>query len=280
MLLGLALSLFSCSQEDSSIVDSNKEKEVRTIDTAIGYESPYTYSTIHGQHTNGPFSYTLINSTDLYIEIVPFFSYGSFDEELNNSIYWPQTVRYKIMDLASSYYSPNLTANGYKYGNFVEAHPITLPPFFTRTINTSGPPVPFQTPEWPDTNNPNSFDFSGISNIVERGFLGKMGKLYFIKFIVSNSNGTTIADSTVKMNFPHNIHSEINPLPADWGEIGINDSYFNEQLIYNKITREICITITDESDFKDTYEFKHGNNKYEVGIKTTATEVNIYLKQI
>ncbi|MDR0223952.1 MAG: hypothetical protein LBI32_02710 [Myroides odoratus] len=284
LLLGAALSLFSCSQEDQVKQNSEMNKEISTIDAYIGYASPYEYSPIHGQWSpsiSGPISYIMSNNTNLNIKMRPFFSYGSFDENLNNPEYWPQAGgNYNLIDPSSSYYSPNLTANGYKYGNFVEAEPIYLTPSNRLRVMQVYGPVPFQSPEWPDINDTNLFNFnySGSPvNFTERGFLGKSGKLYFMKFSIEEANGTGIEESIVKLNFPHNIHSDMGALPPNWETVGINDNQFGEEMLYNKLTREICITITDKSVYKDTYTFKYNGQMYEVGIRTTASTVEMYL---
>lgn len=283
LLFGLALILFSCSQDEKDIQSTSLE--TKTIDPGIGYSSPY-YADASGYMDmgvlpNGYINYKLINATDLYFTFTPYFGYGGFDFDPNiTDILWPNSPsngnNLKIFDPSNIYYSPNLITNGKKFGNFIPAEAITLNPNQQKTY-TSYSAVPFQVPGYPNTNAFN-FNYTGSTvRNVERDIIGKMGKLFFIKFDVKNKT-TPISSSTVKMNFPHNLLQ--NGLPTPWVNVGYIDSYFGERLVYHKESREICITIEPKSQYKDTHHFSHNGRNYEVGIQTNATDVIVYLKQI
>lgn len=261
--LGFALVLFSCSQEDNSTIRSIDKKDTRTIDTNIGYESPYDY------YNQFNISYIIKNSTNLKFQVLPHFGLGFFDGK--------DDLTFFNWDLTNPDNEPNMDAyrlisNGKEYGNYITPlNYISLNGF--QTVSDSAGMVPCVGAPYSML-----FDITGHTTLLEYSMTHKFGKLYFIKFQIENGK-ETIAGSIVKTNFPHNIHSNIY-LPSGWEKIGTDDSYFDEQLIYNKATKEICLTITDDSDFKDTYRFNYQGNTYEVGIRTNQTEVEIYLEQV
>ncbi|MDM1045162.1 hypothetical protein HX004_09680 [Myroides sp. 1354] len=283
LLFGLAFLLFSCSQDDKEI--QSTPLETQTIDPSIGYNSPYYADSSGymdmGVTPNGYINYKLINSTNLFFTFTPYFGYGTFDFDPNiPEILWPNSPsnssNIKIFDPSSIYYSPNLITNGKKFGNFIPAEAITLNPNQQQTFIAYNA-VPLQYPGMPTINGFN-FNYTGSTvRSAERDIVGKMGKLFFIKFDVKNKT-IPVANSTVKMNFPHNLLQ--NGLPNNWANVGYVDSFFGERLVYNKNSREICITIEPNSQYTDTHRFTYQGRNYEVGILTNSTDVVIYLKQV
>lgn len=274
LLFGIVMSLFSCSTDNQTVLDDEVNKESKTIDPAIGYYSPYEYSPVHGLHIGAGFTYRMINNTDLNFEFTPFLGLGSYDGDPFSNTYWHPS--YGIGDPSSSYYTPNLSANGVKYGNFLPAEPIHLPPFRNRSINTVNHyPVPIDLP-----GGTNGFvcDYPGSAYVYEDGyFLQKSGKLFFIEFKVRDQTNRIIANSKVRMNFPYNLDVTTT---TDWFNVGIVDSYFGEELVYNKFTREICLVIKSSSPVKDIYRFTYQNRRFQVGMRSTANNIDIYLREI
>lgn len=277
LLLGAALSLFSCSQEDQTALNNETEKDITTIDNVTGYRSPYEYSSIHGLHIGAAFDYRMVNNSSFIFEITPFFGLGSYDGEVDNDIYWePAGGSYGIGDPSSAYYAPNLTANGNKYGNFLPAEVTVLNAFRSRTIHApSDYPVPVNNPAYSFY----GFEFNFPGSVFQPNdayFLQKSGKLFFIKFRVAlAANNATIAESIVKLNFPD---YRSNDFGANWETIGREDSVFREKLIFNKHSKELCIIIDDSSQYKDFYRFTYQNVNYRVGIRSTPTLIEMYLE--
>ncbi|WP_158961470.1 hypothetical protein [Myroides fluvii] len=267
LFLSLAFTIFSCSKEDKLVVDPQSNKEVETIDANIGYESPFDYDA-NGQYNGNQITYIFENDTYFDFRITPYFSYGSYDEAPYSEVFWENTTGHYNL-FTGQYYSPNLTANGYKYGNFVAATDVLLSSYARTNTGIGYLVVPFM------------FNYFGsVVNNVERDFLWKSGKLYFIEFDIFDSKRKEFLakKEKVKLNFYHWFDPQ--SIPSGWKELPYKDSVFDEVMLYNLNTREICLTISDSSPSKDTYQFEKDGITYEVGIKTTSNEVKIYLKEI
>lgn len=276
LLLGLALSLFSCSQEDQ-VSSSTTDKEVSTIDNATGYRSPYEYSSVHGLSISGAFDYNMVNNTRFVFEIVPYFGLGSYDGDPVSDVYWQQAGgAYGIGDPTSSYYAPNLTANGQKYGNFLPADRSILKAYQSKVIHAPlYYPVPVDNPAYSFA----GFNFNFPGSVFQPNdayFLQKSGKLFFMKFrVVDSSTNTTVAESMVKLSMPD---YRSNNFAANWETIGREDSVFRDKLIFNRHSRELSIVIDDTSQYTDRFRFTYQNANYEVGLRSTSSNVLMYLR--
>ncbi len=263
LALGLALFLFSCSQEDNSTISSVDDTDTKTVDTNIGYESPYD------QYYSSNIVYKVVNSTNLTFRFVPYFGLAYYDGK-NDYVYFGWDFANPTNDpLESATY---LGANGNEYGNYVwTLNQINSQPFTTLIDSVGNVPCL-------DAPYPMLFNITGHTSLHEYSFIHKNGKLYFILFEVSD--GKEMVESTkVKTNFPAGIKSS-GDLPSPWESLGINDAYFGDELIYNTKTNEICLTIDKDYGAQDKHRFMHQGNEYEVGIRTNQTEVEIYLEQV
>ncbi|WP_060872633.1 hypothetical protein [Myroides odoratus] len=266
LILGLAFALFSCSKEDNLVGSTQLNKEIETIDANIGYESPFDYDA-NGQYKGNLITYFFDNDTYFDFKITPYVSYGSYDEDPYGEVFWPNFGNYNLF--SGRYYSPNLTANGYKYGNFVAATDVLLSSYASMNTGIGSIVVPL------------TFNYFGsVVNTTERDFLWKAGKLYFIEFDIFDGKGKEFLakGQKVKLNFYHGFDPQ--DIPLGWKKLPYHDSVFDEVMLYNMNTREICLTISDTSPFKDTYQFEKNGITYEVGIKTTSNEVRVYLKEV
>lgn len=282
-LLGLALLLFSCSQEDSLNVDSQKEIDIKTVDGVIGYKSPYIHD-LFGPHVtdleHDTIEYTMENTTNLEFKFVPFFGFA-FQDGVEDLMSWG------YYDLAmGQFYSPNLIANGNEYGNYLPGNwenPITL---INESLSfTSFTKVPYEDVDMEGftfVKDANGLSISGG----ERIMILTEGKLFYIKFEISdpnaldaNNNPTQIVDSYVKNDFPMVSSASIYSNTYPWITM-YEDSFFNEKMVYNQITKEICVPITEKSQYTNTKDFVYLGKRYQVGIKTDTYGHKIYLKEI
>lgn len=263
ILLSFALALFSCSKEDTSTIRSTDENDTRTIDSNIGYESPYDY------YNQFNIDYKIINSTNLTFNLKPYFGLAYYDGNIDYIYYQWEFDNPSNDPLSDASY---LGAYGNEYGNYVSpSNLITLPPF--QTLSDGAGAVPCL-----DAPYTMLFDITDHTSLYEYSFIHKMGKLYFIEFAVLD--GITMIESTkVKTNFPADIKST-GYLPDPWESLGVNDSYFGDELIYNTKTKEICLTIDKNYGAQDKHRFIYQGNEYEVGIRTNQTVVEIYLEQV
>ncbi|MGS4347041.1 hypothetical protein ACKUSY_15925 [Myroides odoratus] len=275
LVLGFAFLLWSCSTEETTSMDSSAEKSERTIDTSIGYKSPYN-GTISNHLQNGTINYTFRNETDLDLMISPYFSLGFFDGTTTGPMY--QT----FLNLASgSWYSPHLYVNGKKYGNYVAAN--YQQPFFfdTKTFTISSKQVvPIQT----SATVVNGFIFDqgnpdGVATTSgEETLLHNFGKLFYAKIEILDY-GSIIYDTYAKADFPLVSSSSIYSNTGDWRTL-YADSFFNEMMVYNTITDEICIPNTENSIYTSTSYFSYNGKNYQTGISSDEDGVEIYLIEI
>ncbi len=285
LLLGLALTLFSCSNEDQATSGLDANKEVQTIDPYTGYASPYDYSP--GGAQSADFSYVFTNRTSYRLSFEAYFGLGAYDG-VSNSEFWglnlfdEEIIIYDEFGepkdtIPNIYYSPNLTLNGSQYGNYIKAERMELLPRSVSEYQGMGFAVPFYDP-MSSTSNPGfTFNYPGsIYRNMERDIISKSGKLFFIVFKVYDGNNT-IASSVVRMKAPRDENFVVSDSLNNWKLVG-KDSFFNERMFYHKDSREIVIPITSKSTYEDLYRFRDsGGVSYEVGIRTTNNRVEIYL---
>ena len=285
-ILGFALLLFSCAQEDTESLNSAESKEVSTVDPLIGYKSPYNDKG-STRLQKDMIEYLFNNETNLTFKIKPFFGLAFFDFENDNDGTGEFTYRgfQSMADPTGLSYAPHLIANGKQYGNFIPSHylnPITL----VNTTKSIISVAPFHIPV------PTSmfylesevFDFSqgnpdGVATTRgELTNLSMFGKLYYAEVEVYK-NGALIFETYLKADFPLVNSSSIYSNTGNWRTL-YNDSFFGEKMVYNIRTGEICIPNTEESMYTSTEIFDYGSKRYKMGIANTASKVEVYLKEI
>jgi hypothetical protein len=285
-ILGFALLLFSCAQEDTESLNSAESKEVSTIDPLIGFTSPYNDKGYSGLETD-MIEYLFNNETNFTFKIKPFFGLAFYDADNDNDGTGRFTYRgfESMADPTSLSYAPHLIANGKQYGNFMPSHylnPITL----VNTTKSIISAAPFYIPV------PTSmfylesevFDFSqgnpdGVATTHgELSKLSMFGKLYYAEVEVYK-NGALIFETYLKADFPLVNSSSIYSNTGNWRTL-YNDSFFGEKMVYNIHTTEICIPNTEESMYTSTEIFDYGAKTYKVGIASTTSKVEVYLKKV
>lgn len=284
-ILGFALLLFSCAQADTESLNSAESKEVSTVDPLIGYKSPYNDKG-STRLQKDMIEYLFNNETNFTFKIKPFFGLAFYDFENDNDGTGEFTYRgfESMADPTSLSYSPHLLANGKQYGNFMQSdylNPITL----VKTTKSFISAAPFYNPV-PILNffEPEGFDFSqgnpdGVATTFgELTNLSMFGKLYYAEVEVYK-NGALIFETYLKADFPLVNSSSIYSNTGNWRTL-YNDSFFGEKMVYNIRTGEICIPNTEESMYTSTEIFDYGAKTYKVGIASTTSKVEVYLKKV
>ncbi|MBB1139346.1 hypothetical protein [Myroides sp. WP-1] len=235
LLVGFALVLFSCSKEDGFVGNYQSEKEGKTVDNTIVYNSPYNHNT--GYLEEDSITYMFSNTTDLNIKIVPYFGYA-------------YNINYG--------YNP--------FGLFVPASGIDVNPFdvvsHTSSVSVYHPGV--------SSLGPHIFYFANtpyFGGLVDTSEIAKRGKLYFIE--VYTGNGLM---GQVKIPIQHDFDST-SGLSYPWATMGMNDSFFGHELIYNKESREICSTIRSTDSVKDYLKFVDGGRNYMVSAYMNTSSI-------
>ncbi|WP_353101413.1 hypothetical protein [Myroides odoratus] len=278
-ILGFALLLFSCSQEDPAPLNSSESKDVSTIDSLIGYTSPYyEYDRSVSRLQTGSIKYVFKNKTNLTFVVRPYFGLAYFD-------FLDSNERFRGFVIATpgvGLYSPHLVANGKKFGNFIPSHylsGITLINSSKSIISESNQvTVPTPSFSFGDT----FFDFSqgnpdGVATTSgEEVLVPRFGKLFFAEVEVYES-GYLIHKTYLKADFPVVNSSAIYSNTGDWVTL-YNDSFFNEKMVYNIKSKEICIPNTELSTYLSKETFEYGGKTYKLGIASTTSKVEVYLK--
>lgn len=275
LVLGFALLLLSCSTEETSSIDSSTMNSERTIDTGIGYKSPYN-GTTSNRTQNGMINYTFKNETDLDLVVRPYFSLGFYDGTSTGTIYQ------SFFDLASIFwYSPHLIANGNKYGNYIVSN-YTQPFFIGKgtLAMRSNQVVPIQS----SSSSKNGFSFDqgnpdGIETTpAEEVLMHNFGKLFYAQIEILDF-GSSIHDSYVKADFPTVSSSSIYSNTGNWRTL-YADNFFGEKMVYNTVTKEICIPNTENSIYTSKSNFSYNGKNYQTGIRSDEDKVEIYLVEI
>ena len=277
-ILGFALLLFSCSQEDPAPLNSSESKDVSTIDSLIGYTSPYyEYDGTVDRLQTGSIKYVFKNKTNLTFVVRPYFGLAYFDFSDNNE-------RFRGFDITTRYglYSPHLVANGKKFGNFIPSHYLSGITLInsSKSIISESDLVTVPTPSFSfmDT----VFDFSqgnpdGVATTSgEENLVSRFGKLFFAEVEVYES-GSLIHKTYLKADFPVVNSSAIYSNTGDWVTL-YNDSFFNEKMVYNIKSKEICIPNTELSTYLSKETFEYRGKTYKLGIVNTTSKVEVYLK--
>ncbi|MCS4239758.1 hypothetical protein [Myroides odoratus] len=280
-ILGFALLLFSCSQEDTESLNSAESKDVSTIDPLIGYKSPYNEDGYGSQLETGQIEYLFNNETNLTFKITPFFGLG-FCDYGNGGVDDLLFRGFDLVDPVSGFDGIHLTANGKKFGNYIASHysnPITLINS-TKSIISTSPQLTVPIPGF--STRANLFDFSqgnpdGVASTSrETMAIAGFGKLFYAEVEVYK-NGVLIFETYLKADFPLVNSSSIYSNTGNWRTL-YNDSFFGEKMVYNIHTTEICIPNTELSTYLSKETFVYGGKTYKVGIASTTSKVEVYLK--
>lgn len=260
ILASAALLLFSCAQEDSP-VDGDQQKASQTVDHGIGYKSPFQGFNYSLENVE----YSFTNTTDLKLIVTPHFGLAYCDGDTTDLIHFG-------MDLVNSSSGPNqpggiapqLTNYGELEhgGGYVKGQEITV------ASNSS-----FAY----DDNIRVSLDFVLDYQGAERSLIHKQGKLFFYEVIVLDNMNNEITRTIVKSFFPVGIHPNFN-LPFPWKELN-KERFFNEWLVYNGLTGEVCLTSTNSSDYIYRKGFYFNGINYVVGTEMSERGLNLYLRK-
>lgn len=239
LLLCLGLVLLSCSKDDSTITATDDlTKKTQTIDTNIGYHSPYNFN--RGNYLeNSHINYTFLNLTDLDFEVTPYFGLAYY---LPSIYYYPPDF-------------PYINYNNQVYGNYLGATPITISAH-DMIDYYSGHAVPTSHSYPNDATG--YFEFPTGAKMENGEFL-KRGKIFYIEFSVDGS--PTIGK--VKIPFPNGFNSQTG-LSYPWKPLNYTDNVFNDELVYNEETGEVCSTINPEISVRDFLNFTHNGKDYKV----------------
>ena len=275
VVLLMALSLFSCSNDNQVTSNSDAKKEVNTEDALYDYRSPYDY--LPGGAQAHRFLYKFTNTTSLTLSFDAYFGLGGYDKK-NDLVFWGTNIGSSGGNI---YYSPNLVLNGNEIGNYVRADKMVLPPHSSNSFGGLGFAVPFVDPSVPISTPGFNFNYPGrVISDMERDIISKSGKLYFIKFKVSDKGDNIVDSGIVRMNAPRGDEFLSDSDRGSWKFTKLNDSFFNEQMYYYSGTSEIVIPFTSQSIYDHKYRIDLGSSVYEVGIQTDRSTVEIYLKQL
>lgn len=277
-ILGFALLLFSCAQEDTESLNSAESKEVSTIDSLIGYTSPYyEHDRSVSRLQTGSLKYVFKNKTNLTFVVRPYFGLAYFDFSDDNE-------HFRGLELKANrgWYSPHLVANGKKFGNFIPSHYLSGITLInsSKSIITQSDLVTVPTPRFSFSDS--IFDFSqgnpdGVATASgEENLVSMFGKLFFAEVEVYES-GSLIHKTYLKADFPVVNSSAIYSNTGDWVTL-YNDSFFNEKMVYNIKSKEICIPNTELSTYLSKETFEYGGKTYKLGIVNTTSKVEVYLK--
>lgn len=278
-ILGFALLLFSCSQEDPAPLNSSESKDVSTIDSLIGYTSPYyEYDGTVDRLQTGSIKYVFKNKTNLTFVVRPYFGLGYFDFSDNNERF----RGFEITTNNGGLYSPHLVANGKKFGNFIPSHYLSGITLINSSKSFISKDSYVTVPTESYSPSVNFFDlFQGNPDGVattsgEEILMTWFGKLFFAEVEVYES-GSLIHKTYLKADFPVVNSSAIYSNTGDWVTL-YNDSFFNEKMVYNINSREICIPNTELSTYLSKETFEYGGKTYKLGIVNTTSKVEVYLK--
>ncbi|WP_158962693.1 hypothetical protein [Myroides fluvii] len=264
--------MLSCSNEEPTASSTLVGKDIQQSHPDINVDTPYKYDSINGGGMVNNYLFIIRNDTDFTFKFAAYSGLAVYDGA-DDLKYWGHNL--------TTTNSPNLTANGHEYGNYINYDYVSIN---ARTIESHTSqytnPIYYTQPIWNanGTLANNSILISQNATQKEYNSLAKLGKIYFIKFEVYDGK-TPITGSIVKSSFAPNYDANNLPPSGNWERMNVLDNYFQEELIYNKNTKEIFLPIAN-SPFKDKSTFSYQGTTYEVGFKTTSTNVEIYIEAI
>ncbi|WP_410879902.1 hypothetical protein [Myroides sp. DW712] len=91
--------------------------------------------------------------------------------------------------------------------------------------------------------------------------------------------GSIIHDTYAKADLPLVSSSSIYSNTGDWRTL-YADSFFNEMMVYNTITNEICIPNTENSIYTSSSNFSYNSKNYHTGISSDEDGIEVYLIEI
>ncbi|MDM1046494.1 hypothetical protein HX004_16960 [Myroides sp. 1354] len=268
----LTLVLLSCSNEEPTASSTLAGKDIQQSHPDINVDTPYKYDSINGDGMRNNYLFIIRNDTDFTFKFAAHSGLAVYDGA-DDLKYWGHNL--------TTTNSPNLTANGHEYGNYINYDYVFIN---ARTIESHNSqyinPIYYTQPIWNANgtlaNDPRLIPQNATQT--ENNFLAKLGKIYFLKFEAYDGK-TPIAGSIVKSSFPHNYDANNLPTSGNWARTHILDSYFQEELIYNKHTKEIFLPTGPNSTFSDTSTFEYQGINYTVGFRTDASKVEIYIEE-
>ena len=251
LMLSLALALFSCSKDDV-LVNSQSEKQIKTVDSNIWYESPYNYFSL-GYIENPTVEYSFINTTDVKFNITPYFG-----------------LAYNL----PGYYIPSsfpiLGLNNQIHGNYMSAKSIIVLPNDIEVIKaTYAVPTDYQN------DGEGYFVFEDSPYNFESSELLKRGKLFFIEISIDDS----LVSGKVKIPMMYDFNSS-NGLGSPWQSLGVVDGVFSDELIFNTNTREVCSTISSNGLVKDYLILEYNGKKFIVSSMMNTSGVYFKISEI
>ncbi len=277
-ILGFALFLFSCSQEDNLPFDASLNEDVSTVDSLIGFKSPYDEQSPSFTQ-NGTLDYIFKNETDLSFKITPYFSFCFEDGDEDQSVY---RYVFDLIDPIGGFDCIHLAANGKKYGNYLAAN--YSQPFLlgkeSLSFGANQELVPLQS----SSSVIDGFDFNqgnpdGIATTFgEEILIANYGKIFYVKAEILD-NGVSIENTYLKADFPTVSSSTIYSNTGDWQTL-YPDSFFGEMMVFNIFTKEICIPNTELSIYTSTKQFAYAGKNYEMGMRSNEDTIEVYLKEI
>lgn len=277
-ILGFALFLFSCSQEDNASFDAPLKKDVSTVDSLIGFKSPYDDQSSSFTH-NDKLYYIFKNETDLNFKITPYFSFCFEDWDEDQSTY---RYVFDLIDPIDGFDCIHLAANGKKYGNYLAAN--YSQPFLLGKETLSLQPNQDFVPRQSSSSVIDGFDFNqgnpdGIAaTFGEEILITSFGKIFYVQAEILD-NGVSIENTYLKADFPTVSSSSIYSNTGEWRTL-YPDSFFGEMMVFNIYTKEICIPNTELSVYTSRKQFAYAGKNYEMGMRSDEEVIEVYLKEI
>jgi len=225
ILIGLFM-FVACSEDAVQNAESQKGNPelgntVKTIDSAIPYESPYDNSATCCSAVNMNF----INNTDLNLEFEPYGGLARFD-----GAYDSYHFGWGIPLNATNY--PNLISNETdEYFKLVRCKPVQIGAFSSFNQLTGQFPVP------------NLFSIASPTTSAEIGLLYEFGKFYALNAKITDpNNGNAIVQNNAFLRFPFLPPGYLSPnqLSGNWIQMPSN-SIQTTDLWYHNQTLEICV---------------------------------------
>lgn len=255
ILLLASITLLSCTTAETDILQADNMKPAgnasKTIDPAIGYDSPYDISKF-----GRDMIYKFEHATPFQIKIKAYVGLAYVDDSSSGTPY------YMGADLSNGNY-PLLYNLNLKYGNTIATDELILP-FASNGFGVDSMighlPIAGIGPNIYPQNIALSFSSSGATP-EELELLYRAGKIYYMSYEIIDSANNLVANGFVNSGFPSGIGS-FGTLPSNWSQVGF-DTNFNRELIAASNSKEIVVT-DDLSSFGSTVPFTYLGNNYEV----------------
>lgn len=272
-LMGL-FTLIACSEEtyqeadkmnetkNGAVENTGPQNSVKTIDTGIGYNSPFANPGMVPE-------YKLLNlTTNLTLRFRAYVGFGFYDGNTINPNYFGNALN-------SGLY-PNLYAGSKKYGNLVQSNFITLTAGNTRYAKYGSVPVLVNPAPCCGVNF--NLTFPASVSASEINLLDGRGKIHFIYYEILNATtGALVRSGNLYQKFVPNIGSfPGGTLPSNYQVIG-TESLFNRQLLAETSSEIVVTENVAAGDFSSEINFTYGTQNYKLEFATFATQVYVAL---